>query len=122
MVQRHSGSEPSSNQTVSRCCTAAHSLTERELAADVKILTAVANDTRYETLRLIADANDGVCVCELVPALGVSQGAVSQALSRLYTAGLVSRRKEGRWRYYTATDRASELLRVLDGTRRSVDD
>jgi ArsR family transcriptional regulator len=83
----------------------------------VQVLTALGNDTRYEALRLIAAAGGGVCVCELEPALGVSQSAVSQALSRLYAAGLVSRRKDGRWRYYAATPRATVLLNTLDETR-----
>ena len=105
----------------SGCCSAGHSLTERAVAADVQTLATIGNDTRYEALRLIAEADDDVCVCELEPALGVSQGAVSQALSRLFSAGLVERRKEGRWRYYTATPRAERILRVLDETR-STDD
>jgi ArsR family transcriptional regulator len=100
---------------------AEHSLTEREVAADVQTLATVGNDTRYEALRFIAEADDDVCVCELEPALGVSQGAVSQALSRLFNAGLVERRKEGRWRYYTATARAERILGVLDETRSSDD-
>ena len=92
------------------------------MAADVQTLATLGNDTRYEALRLIAQADDGVCVCELEPNLGVSQGAVSQALSRLFSAGLVERRKEGRWRYYTATPRANRLLAVLDETRDHTDD
>lgn len=100
-----------------RCCEAEHSLSERELNADVRTLAAVGSDTRYEALRLIAAAEDGVCGCELEPTLGVSQGAVSQALSRLYAADLVTRRKDGRWRYYSATPRAERLLDVLDETR-----
>lgn len=105
------------------CCSASHSLSEGEVAADVETLATLGNDTRYEALRLIveSDGDGGVCVCELEPTLGVSQGAVSQALSRLFSAGLVERRKEGRWRYYTATPRANRLLDVLDGTR-SLDD
>lgn len=96
-----------------------HSLTESAVAADVEALATLGNDTRYEALRLIAEAevDGGVCVCELEPALGVSQGAVSQALSRLFSAGLVERRKDGRWRHYTATPRAERLLAVLDDTR-----
>jgi ArsR family transcriptional regulator len=58
----------------------------------------------------------------LEPSLGVSQGAVSQALSRLFSAGLVERRKEGRWRYYTATRRANAFLSTLDETRGPQDD
>lgn len=98
-------------------CCSGPSISERELADDVRLLAAAGSETRYEALRMIAESEDGVCVCELQPGLGVSQGAVSQALSRLSTAGLVSRRKEGRWRYYSATPRAKRLLRVLDETR-----
>lgn len=102
----------------SNCCPSVSlSLSEEELAADVQTLATLGTDTRYEALRLIAGADEAVCVCELEPALGVSQGAVSQALSRLFGAGLVERRKEGRWRYYTATPRAERLLDVLDETR-----
>ncbi|PSP74866.1 ArsR family transcriptional regulator [Halobacteriales archaeon QS_1_68_20] len=100
------------------CCSPArHALTDDEIADDVETLATLGNDTRYEALRIIASAEDAVCVCELEPALGVSQGAVSQALSRLFSAGLVERRKEGRWRYYSATPRAERLLAVLDETR-----
>lgn len=111
--------EPTDTQSpqVANCCSVSHSLTERKVAADVQTLATLGNDTRYEALRLIAASDDGICVCELEPVLGVSQGAVSQALSRLFSAGLVQRRKEGRWRYYTATPRAERLLRVLDDTR-----
>jgi len=56
------------------CCqTAQHSLTESELASDVQILAALGSDTRYEVLRLIADTDGDSCVCELEPALDVSQ-------------------------------------------------
>lgn len=121
-----SGQKPDSEPTDAQsrqaaCCSVGHALVEREVAADVQVLATLGNDTRYEALRHIAAADDGVCVCELEPALGVSQGAVSQALSRLFSSGLVDRRKEGRWRYYTATPRADRLLRVLDDTR-SLDD
>lgn len=108
--------DPSSQRGES-CCEAEHPLSQRELKADIRTLAAVGNETRYEALRLIAEAEDGVCNCELEPTLGVSQGAVSQALSRLYAADLVTRRKEGRWRYYSATARAKRLLEVLDETR-----
>lgn len=75
------------------CCAVEQPLSESELRDDVTFLSATANDTRYEALRLIA-ASDDVCVCELAPSLGVSQSAVSHALSRLHTDGLVTRRKE----------------------------
>jgi len=112
---------PGGERAAGTCCSASHSLTEDALATDVQVLTTLGNDTRYEALQLIAESEDGVCVCEIEPELGVSQGAVSQALSKLFGAGLVDRRKEGRWRYYEATPRAERLLSVLDDTR-SLDD
>jgi ArsR family transcriptional regulator len=108
-------------QAARGCCSIGHTLTEAELATDVETLATLGTDTRYEALRLITDSADDVCVCELEERLGVSQGAVSQALSRLFSAGLVERRKEGRWRYYTPTERAERLLAVLDETRSASD-
>jgi ArsR family transcriptional regulator len=99
------------------CCAVTHALSAGTVDADVETFATLGNETRYEALRLIAEADRKVCVCELEPSLPVSQGAVSQALSRLDDAGLVSREKQGRWRYYEATPRAQRLLTVLDDTR-----
>ncbi|MFT4947249.1 MAG: ArsR family transcriptional regulator [Natronomonas sp.] len=123
MVQKTDDTQTESNGPTGACCSPSesHSLTDSEVAADIETLAALGNDTRYETLRLIAEAEGDRCVCELEPSLGVSQGAVSQALSRLFSAGLVSRRKEGRWRYYSVTPRAQRLLDVLDETRAEAD-
>jgi ArsR family transcriptional regulator len=99
------------------CCTSGHSLTDTEISGDVQLLSTLGSSTRYEPLRIIAGSDRGACGCELEPLLDISQGAVSQALSRLHKAGLVDRRKNGRWRHYTATPRATEFLRVLDETR-----
>lgn len=112
-----SGSPDAGTKPSKEPASVAHPLPESELETDVTLLAALGNDTRYEALRLIANADGELCVCELEPALGVSQSAISQALSRLCDADLVSRRKEGRWRYYAATPRASALLHMLDRTR-----
>lgn len=94
-----------------------HDLDESTVAGDVALLTALGNATRYEILRIVAASDDDLCVCQIEPALEVSQGAVSQALARLVDAGLLERHKAGRWRYYGTTDRAEAILAVLDETR-----
>ncbi|WP_229113794.1 ArsR/SmtB family transcription factor [Halapricum desulfuricans] len=99
------------------CCVPVGAVDTGALAADVELLSAMGDDTRYELLRRIDGADGEVCVCDLESAVGVSQSAVSQALSRLYTAGLVTRRKDGNWRYYGLTDEAEQLLATLDGIR-----
>jgi len=113
---------PASEPVEPCCADPIHDLSEDELSTDVERLAAAGNETRYGALRYLAAAEDGLCVCDLEPALGVSQGAVSQALSRLFTAGLVTRRKEGKWRYYEATPAAHRLLETMDAIREGSND
>ncbi|MDX1747557.1 MAG: metalloregulator ArsR/SmtB family transcription factor [Halobacteriales archaeon] len=84
---------------------------------DVAAIDALGNETRYRIVRLLAAADRELCVCEINPIVDVSDSAVSHALSTLADAGLVTRRKDGTWRYYAPTDRAVALLDALDATR-----
>lgn len=86
--------------------------------SDLTALKTLGNDTRHTIVRLLKAAGRELCVCEINPIVDVSEGALSHALSDLYDAGLVTRRKEGTWRYYEVTDRAEALLTTLDETRR----
>lgn len=88
--------------------------------ADLTALKTLGNDTRYTITRLLRAADGELCVCEITPVVDVSDSAISHALSDLYDAGLVTRRKDGTWRYYETTDRAEALLTALDETRGTV--
>jgi DNA-binding transcriptional ArsR family regulator len=92
------------------------SVPERQ-GQDVTALQALGNDTRYRIVRLLAAADGELCVCEFTPLLSVSESAVSHALADLSDAGLVTRRKQGSWRYYDTSDRAEQLVEALDATR-----
>jgi len=85
--------------------------------SDLTALKTLGNDTRYNIVRLLTTADRELCVCEINPVFDVSDSAISHALSDLYDAGLVTRRKDGTWRYYETTDRADALLAALDETR-----
>ncbi|ELZ95116.1 ArsR family transcriptional regulator [Haloferax mucosum ATCC BAA-1512] len=87
-----------------------------EYEADLAAMKALGNDTRYRVVRLLTAA-DELCVCEITPLLDVSESAVSHALSDLTDAGLVTRRKDGTWRYYRSTPLAERLLTALDADR-----
>ena len=87
------------------------------IAQDVQTLSSLGNETRYRLVRLLVEADAELCVCEITPLVDVSDSAVSHALSNLTESGLVTKRKEGRWRKYRATRRAQALLTVLDGAR-----
>ena len=74
------------------------------------VFAVLGNDTRYRLARALSVADEDLCVCELEAVVDVSESAVSHALSDLEDAGLVSRRKDGNWRYYDATDLAARVF------------
>jgi ArsR family transcriptional regulator len=72
---------------------------------------AIVDPTR---VRIIAALRQGeLCVCELVDALEISQSTLSTHLQVLRQTGMVTTRKEGRWIYYSLTDRKAELFDAL---------
>lgn len=84
--------------------------------ADLRTLSALGSETRYRIVRLLVAADGTLCVCELQPLLDVSESAISHALSDLMDAGLVTKDRDGKWRYYASTERAERLLAALDAT------
>ena len=85
---------------------------EDEVAAELELLSVLADETRYHILSLLLESDER-CVCELDAILDVSDSAISHALARLIEADLITRRKEGRWRIYAATDRAERLVEAV---------
>ncbi len=65
------------------------------------VMRALADPTRRAVYERIARSEE-ITVAELTQHSGVSQGAVSQHLKTLRTAGLVAERPEGRKVYYRA--------------------
>ena len=69
-------------------------------------------------VRILHIAGEKLRVCEFSPLLDVSDSAISRAFSQLTDAGLVTRRKDGKWGKHQTTVRADALLFALDGSRR----
>jgi ArsR family transcriptional regulator len=82
-----------------------------DLADRAEVFKALGDAVRLAILHLVQDQE--VCVCDLVPLVGVVQSTLSHHLSVLQKAGLVTARKEGRWNYYQATEAAKAPLRVF---------
>ncbi len=64
-------------------------------------LRALADETRLRAFRLLAEFPEGLCVCEIVDALGVPQYHASRALACLRETGLAQAHREGTWVRYT---------------------
>ena len=91
-------------------------LGQTQVDAELGVLSALANETRYTIVRVLVAAQEELCVCELNAVVDVTESGLSHALSQLVDAGLVDGRKDGRWKKYRATNRAVALVTVLDGS------
>jgi ArsR family transcriptional regulator len=87
-----------------------------QAAAELDVLSALANETRYTLVRALVAAEEELCVCELHAVVDVTESGLSHALSALVDAGLVEGWKDGRWKKYRATNRAVALVTVLEGS------
>lgn len=87
------------------------------LERDVEVASALANETRYELLRLLI-ADDELAGTDFpVGGVDASQSTVSRGLSTLYESGPAGRRKDGQWRYYAPTEAAERVLETFDAIR-----
>lgn len=71
-----------------------------------KFFKALADNIRLRILSVLEKRE--VCVCEVLVSLGLTQPTASHHLGILESAGLVKKRKEGKWVFYRAAD--TELL------------
>ena len=95
----------------------AASTDETTIERDSAVCKTLGNETRMRLLRYLDAVDRQLCVCELNELADVSTSAISHALSDLGDAGLVTREKQGKWRYYEPTARGERLLATLDATR-----
>ena len=60
---------------------------------------ALSDPNRLRLLMMLKEPE--VCVCHLITVIGVAPSTISEHLSCLKKAGLITARKEGRWIYYS---------------------
>ena len=78
------------------------------------VLSALAEPTRLEAMRLLADGSEQ-CVCELMRKLGATQSRMSRHMQVLKQAGLVLDRRDAQWvRYRLNPDLPLSLARLVE--------
>ncbi|HEX3032554.1 MAG TPA: metalloregulator ArsR/SmtB family transcription factor [Bacillota bacterium] len=65
----------------------------------VKVLKALADETRLRILHLLR--MEELCVCELENILAITQSNASRHLSKLGSVGLITYTKRAQWVYYS---------------------
>ncbi len=99
---------------VIECCTplAGASLGEERAAEMETVLKALADRHRLRIVNLLLRAGgEPVCVCEVQPLLGLSQGTVSHHLKQLLEAGLIQRQSRGTYSYFSLVPGALDSVR-----------
>ncbi len=80
----------------------------------ISVLSALAEPTRLEALRLLWDGREH-CVCELMRTLGATQSRMSRHMATLKTAGLVVDRRDAQWvRYRRMPDLPHDVAALID--------
>jgi ArsR family transcriptional regulator len=101
---------------VIECCTplAGSSLDERRAGKLESVLKALADRHRLRIVNLLLRADgEAVCVCEIQPLLGLSQGTVSHHLKLLLDAGLIARESRGTYSYFSLVPGALDAVREV---------
>ena len=101
---------------VIECCTplAGSSLSEEHAAELETVIKALADRHRLRIVNLLLRAGgEPVCVCEVQPLLGLSQGTVSHHLKQLVDAGIAVRETRGTYSYFSLVPGALDSVREV---------
>ena len=78
-----------------------------------RFFKVLGDATRLRIIRLLLEADRGICVCELVDALALPKYTVSRHLSELRKIGLIRERREGKWVLYSIERRGDNFKNLL---------
>src|SRR3954471_3507833 len=101
------------------CCSpvAAPGITPDEAATLASGFKGPADPHGVRILNLLANAEEPVCVCDLMPVLGLSQATVSFHLKKLLDVGLLEREQRGTWAYHSLNREALNGLGEVFATK-----
>src|SRR6266540_2773068 len=94
---------PKTGQDIAECCPPilAEPISAQDAQVAARVFHALSDPARVRLLSIVASAAEReACVCDLVPAVGLSQPTVSHHLKVLHEAGILDREKRGTWVYY----------------------
>jgi ArsR family transcriptional regulator, arsenate/arsenite/antimonite-responsive transcriptional repressor len=111
--------QPVAELPVIECCTplAGSSLSDQRAVELEALMKALADRHRLRIVNLLLRAGgEPVCVCEVRPLLGLSQGTVSYHLKQLVEAGVIKRKRRGTYSYFSLVPGALDAVREVFST------
>ncbi len=85
----------------------------RSLSGVCRILRSLGDESRLKIA--LALREQSLCVCQIVELLRLAPSTVSEHLTTLRAAGVVTARKQGRWMHYRIAADGRELLKSVLG-------
>lgn len=84
------------------------------MPAFLSVAKALADESRVRALLSVRDGE--LCLCQIVDVLELAPATVSKHMNVLYAAGLVERRKDGKWHFYRMAGANADpsIRRALD--------
>jgi ArsR family transcriptional regulator, arsenate/arsenite/antimonite-responsive transcriptional repressor len=100
---------------VLNCCVplGRETLSDDDAAGLERLFRVLADRTRVKIVNMLVRSGEPLCVCTLVPSLGLAQPTVSYHLKQLADAGLVERERRGNFAFYRLADGALERLSAV---------
>jgi ArsR family transcriptional regulator len=93
---------------------AGSSLSDERAVELETVMKALADRHRLRIVNLLLRAGgEPVCVCEVQPLLGLSQGTVSYHLKQLAEAGVIQREERGTYSYFSLVPGALDAVREV---------
>lgn len=91
----------------------------KDLVETAKIFKAFSVAIRLEILDLLKNGEE--CACVLLEKLDLTQSGLSYHMKVLIESGIVTARKEGKWVYYTISERGRQnIIQIfLESTARN---
>lgn len=82
----------------------------------LKVFDALSDGTRLRIAWVLLKANTPMCVCEIMDSLSEPQYNISRHLRILENAGVVERKREGKWILYFISQKKNDFLnKILEG-------
>jgi len=88
-----------------------HLIPEARAGELALVFRALADPTRVQMVRLLAEAAEPVCVCDFTASFDLGQPTVSHHLGKLREAGLVTSSKRGLWTFHRLDPEMSPAAR-----------
>jgi ArsR family transcriptional regulator len=95
---------------------AARAATKDSAIRESRLFKALSDQSRIRIIKLLMIRR--MCVCEIMAALEMTQPTASHHLVLLQKEGLLERRKQGKWAYYSlANPKITEIMKRLDSLK-----